>query len=424
MEVTGRTRMSKSAHLMVINRWQETYARYESYVDHQEIRVSYVSTEVGLGSVPDSATDVAVVDSTENLPAVTSAVRRLAARHGRPGGVVALKEDDLLVGARLREEWDLPGQRSADLLPFRDKLLMCRAVAAAGLPVPRFTAAIDTGAVLELARTVGWPLVLKPRIGSSSAGVVVVRNAAELADVPLDGEPMLAQEFNPHQIYHVDGIFTGQALDRFRASRYSNTCLGFRTGSFLGSVEEDDPQVNRAIGAATAGFLAALTGLPTPFHLELFVQRGPDGDVRCTFLEVGARVGGAEIPFIWRDLHGYDLMEAAFRIQLEQHIQAGPELPGTVREVGGWLLIPAPVARPCVIQEAPSMLGRDPGPYSETLLRPGDVLPAADAYYEHVGGRFRFRGRSSPEVEAALIATASNFRVRAGSLRPDPAPAH
>jgi hypothetical protein len=135
-------------------------------------------------------------------------------------------------------------------------------------------------------------------------------------------------------------------------------------------------------------------------------------------------VGGAEIPFIWRDLHGYDLMEAAFRIQLEQHIQAGPELPGTVREVGGWLLIPAPVARPCVIQEAPSMLGRDPGPYSETLLRPGDVLPAADAYYEHVGGRFRFRGRSSPEVEAALIATASNFRVRAGSLRPDPAPAH
>lgn len=59
------------------------------------------------------------------------------------------------------------------------------------------------------------------------------------------------------------------------------------------------------------------------------------------------------------------------------------------------------------------MLGRIPGPYAEALLRPGDVLPLADAYYEHVGGRFRFRGRSSAEVEAALLATASDFRVRA-----------
>lgn len=426
MESADHVGMPESAHLIVINRWQEAYARYESYIDHQRFRMSYVSTEVGLGAVPGSATEVAVVDSTENLHEVTSAARRLAARHGPPSGVVALKEDDLLAGAQLREHWDLPGPRSTDLLPFRDKLRMCQTVAAAGLPVPKFAAAVDTATVLELARTVDWPLVLKPRIGSSSAGVVRVRNATELAGVPLDVEPMLAQEFNPHQIYHVDGIFTGRTVARFRASRYSNTCLGFRTGSFLGSVEEDDPQVNRAIGSATSRFLTALTSRPTPFHLELFVHCGPDGDVRCTFLEVGARVGGAEVPFLWRDLHGYDLMEAAFRIQLGQHPQRGQglELPGSEREVGGWLLIPAPATRPCVIQEASSMVGRNPGPYSETLLRPGDVLPDADAYYEHVGGRFRFRGPSSVEVEAALVATATDFRVRARSVRPDPAPAH
>jgi hypothetical protein len=39
------------------------------------------------------------------------------------------------------------------------------------------------------------------------------------------------------------------------------------------------------------------------------------------------------------------------------------------------------------------------------------VLPAADAYYEHVGGRFRFRGSSSADVEAAILATAAAFRV-------------
>jgi hypothetical protein len=45
------------------------------------------------------------------------------------------------------------------------------------------------------------------------------------------------------------------------------------------------------------------------------------------------------------------------------------------------------------------------------------VLPAADAYYEHVGGRFRFRGRCSDEVESAVRSTAAGFRVRGLSLR-------
>jgi tryptophan 2,3-dioxygenase len=57
------------------------------------------------------------------------------------------------------------------------------------------------------------------------------------------------------------------------------------------------------------------------------------------------------------------------------------------------------------------MVGRIPGPYAEALVRPGDVIPAADAYYEHVGGRFRFRGSASAEIEAAVVATAAGFRV-------------
>jgi hypothetical protein len=57
------------------------------------------------------------------------------------------------------------------------------------------------------------------------------------------------------------------------------------------------------------------------------------------------------------------------------------------------------------------MVGRDPGPYAEVLLRVGEILPDADSYYEHVGGRFRFRGKSCREVEAAIRATAADFRV-------------
>jgi hypothetical protein len=269
----------------------------------------------------------------------------------------------------------------------------------------------------------GWPVVLKPRIGSSSEGVVMIDGPDELAAIDFSSRsPSLVQVRNPHPIYHVDGLFQDGRLEVFRASRYLNSCLGFRTGDVLGSVEEDDSDVLSAIGEWTARFVAALGADPVVFHLELFVERLPDGAVTCAFLEVGARVGGAEIPFLWRDVHGYDLMEAAFRIQLGARPKPVPEsaLSGWDRagDVAGWLLIPAPAARPCRIELVTPMVGRDPGPYSESLLRPGEVLPLADAYYEHVGGRFRFRGSSSAEVEQAIVATASDFKVIAEPLSP------
>lgn len=396
-------------HVVIVNRWREHYADYAGYLNHTAYRVTYVSTEVGLGSVPPEAADVEHVTATDDLVQARAAVAELVRRNGSPHRIVALKEDDLLVGAQLRQEWDVPGQRPDDLLRFRDKFLMCQAVAAAGLPLPAFAAVTGPESVLEFAGVHGWPLVLKPRIGSSSAGVVLLNGSADLADVAFTGESVLVQAFNPHPIHHVDGVFDGRELLGMKVSRYVNTCLGFREGTFLGSVEVDDPRVNEAVAKAATAFLAALTDEPTPFHLEVFIDPGSNA---VTFLEVGARIGGAEIPFIWRDLHGYDPMRAAFDLQFGRAAQVPAEDLAT-GEVGGWLLIPAPAQRPCRITEITSMVGTQPGPYAEALLSAGEVLPAADAYYEHVGGRFRFRGATSAAVEQALEATATRFRVQA-----------
>ncbi|OIJ63633.1 ATP-grasp domain-containing protein [Streptomyces mangrovisoli] len=416
-------------HVVIVNRWKEQYAEYARYLDHAVHRVTYVSTGVGRHAVPAAAADTVTVTSTEDLAEVRAAVHTLARRHGRPHGVVALKEGDLMTGARLREEWDLPGPRTTEIEAFRDKYLMCRAVARAGLPVPEFRAVDDADSVLALGRRAGWPLVVKPRVGGSSDGVLVLRGPEDLAALPDPAaRPLLVQAFNPHPIYHVDGVFDGRRATCLRASRYVNSCLGFRDdGTFLGSVEEDDPAVNRAVATAATAFLRALTSGPTPFHLELFVARR-GGQAHCVFLEVGARVGGAEIPFVWREVHGYDLMRAAFDLQLGRRPRTPPGPAGGAEDaggteeargaVGGWLLVPAPTSRPCVITEATPMTGRRPGPYAEALLRPGEVLPDADAYYEHVGGRFRFQGGSSAEVETALTATAAHFRVSAEPVEP------
>ncbi|MET9515657.1 biotin carboxylase [Streptomyces sp. NPDC002994] len=410
------TGVRRRPHVVVIHRWRARYAHYERYLDHTAHAVSYITTEVGAEAVPEGAVEIAVVAATDDLAHVRKQLDALATRHGAPRSVVALKEDDLLVAAQLAMEWNCRARRPQELLPMRDKLLMARAVSGAGLAAPAFATAPDRRAVRAFAERHGWPVVLKPRTGSSSEGVVRIDDAAGLnqAFEASAAEELLVQAYNPHPVHHVDGVFDGRDLGPWRVSRYLNTCLGFRSGDSLGSVEVDRPEVRAAIGDFTRRVLRALTDRPTAFHLEVFVESREDSSVRCSFLEIGARVGGSEIPFLWREVHGYDLMEAAFRIALGQPPQPyePPGPPAAGPEIGGWLLVPAPAARPCLIQEVTPMTGREPGPYAEALLRPGEILPAADAYYEHVGGRFRFRGATSAGVEAAVVATARDFRVR------------
>jgi hypothetical protein len=428
---------SDKPHIICITRWREHYAAFERYLDHVHNAVTYVASPIAAGSVPDRAADTRVVSATDDLPAVRAAVQELVERYGPPTAVIALKEDDLLVGAALREEWDCPGPRREDLLPFRDKYLMSQAVAAAGLPIEPFALAPTPDAVVDFGAIHGWPLVVKPRTGSASEGVTRVDGPEEVSGLTLPADAIV-QSFNPNPVYHVDGLWDpeGGGLRWWRAARYLNTCLDFRNGSYLGSVEEDDPGLNAAIAEAAERYLAALSRSPTVVHLEMFVA---ESGQRCVFLEVGARVGGGETPFLWREVHQYDLIEQATLIQrgLRPRPPADPERrvgpdgrvgqnssanpasrqprgwhrPGG--EVAGHLIVPSPVPPPARITSVTSMAGTVPGPYAEALPLPGDIVPLAPSFYEHVGGRFRFRGPSTAAVTNAILVTAQRFEVHA-----------
>ncbi|RFU36352.1 ATP-grasp domain-containing protein [Actinomadura logoneensis] len=407
--------LTRDGHVTIIHRWRARYAHYERYLDHDRTTVTYITTEVGAAGVPEGAARVELVAATDDLAEVEAAVDRLADRYGKPCAILAMKEDDLLVAARLRADRGLPGQRPDQLMPFRDKLLMVGQVARHGLAVPEFAAANTAADVTDFGKRVGWPVVVKPMLGSSSVDVRIVHGPDEAAAPTFDPTTSkLVQKFIPHPVYHVDGVFDGSDVGVCVASRYVNTCLSFRAGEYLGSVEEDDPEVNAATREFAGRVLRALASEPLVFHLEVFVERPGGGAPVCTFLEVGARVAGSETAFLWREVHGYDLMEAAFRIALGE---APPPAPASFGgDLAGYLLVGAPATRPCRVSEVTPMTGRTPGLYQESLVLPGEVIPAADAYYEHVGGRFRFRGRSSAEIEQAIHATARDFHVTAVPL--------
>ena len=84
----------------------------------------------------------------------------------------------------------------------QDKLLQKRALAAAGLPVPRFIATPDKAAVAAAAQEFGWPLVLKKRRnGYDGKGNFTVRSVSDIdaawAQLGGDANALYAEEFCP-----------------------------------------------------------------------------------------------------------------------------------------------------------------------------------------------------------------------------------
>ncbi|MEU9504093.1 ATP-grasp domain-containing protein [Streptomyces sp. NPDC048196] len=392
-------------HVLVLHRWTDRYADYAAYLDHAVHRVSYLTTERAARHLPvEQAAAVRLVDSTENVKEVRAALDALVERLGPPTRIVALQETDLDLAADLRDAFGLPGQRAEDLLPLRDKLLMAQRLEAAGLPVPPTAAATGPDAVAAFAARHGWPVLLKPRRGTASAGITRLDSPDDLGRYAFPAETgMLVQQWRPDGVLHVDGVHTGAGLGPWRASRYLHTCLEFTTGAALGSVEIDDPALLARIGEITAAATGALFTGRSVFHLELFESEHGE----LTVLEIGARPGGAEVPFVWREVHGIDLMAAAFAHQTGTPDPTATAHPAPA-EVAGWLLLPPSVPAPCRVDHATGYPGDD-GPYAQVLPEWGALMRGGG--YEHAGARFRFRGRSSAEVTAALHRTLHTARL-------------
>lgn len=407
-----------SEHILIIHRWRDTHAQYENYVNHATYKVSYLTTELGYTSVPATATAVRIVPATDDIAAVWPAVTELTRLLGPPTRVIALNEGDLDTAAVVREMVRCAGQDSAQLARFRDKLPMVATVAAAGVRVPKFADGPDARAISQFADEHGWPVVVKPRRGTASRGVLRLDSPADLVRLSeLAWEPRLVETYCHGEILHIDGLWLGDRLGPWRASRYVNTCLDFTHGEALGSVELDDPLLLEHLAKFTAAAAGALSTEPWVFHLEAFLEQAAGGP-QLTFLEAGYRVGGAEIPFVWREVHGIDLMSAAADVQLGRR----PALPTPDSwQTAGWLLVPTPVSAPCRVDswELPPS-GPQDGPYAAVIPAVGQLIPKVGGY-EHVGARFRFRGGSSRQVEDAVAGTASRFRLHCTAESADPA---
>jgi biotin carboxylase len=216
--------------------------------------------------------------------------------------IVATGEDDLFRAARLRELLGVAGPSSADVLVFRDKLLMKRRATAAGIPVARHAEVQTMTDIVAFVRErgVGYPIVVKPLRGMGSADTRVIRSDADLAAFA-DRRPfgsnlglphLLAEKFVEGALCHVNGLILDGRMQVVSASRFIHTALEYvHHQSFLGSyvMGADNPDRERLAAFATRVLLEAF---PTPreclFHMECFLKES--GEI--VLCEVACRLGG------------------------------------------------------------------------------------------------------------------------------------
>lgn len=398
---------------LVLNRWTDDFADYHRVIDHDAVEVAYVTVKGHTERLPHGAArHIETVDHPDDRDVVVAAARRCQAALGRIDHLIALSEFDLLLAAELRDLLGVPGYGLAEVLRFRDKIEMKRAVQDAGLRTPQFAALDDAEAVRALVKAVGFPVIVKPRGGAASKGCELASTWEALANLREErcGGDHECEEFIQGPIYHVDGLVAEGELRFARAWRYLNTCYDFAKGRPLGSVMLDPPRARPLVAFARES-LRALGLHQGAFHLE--VIEGREG---FHFMEIGARVGGGEIPFVIRDLFGVDLIGDWLRLELG-------EAPATLAvdraespEIGGFLMIPEPVG--CELVSRRSPLGSVPGLYDHDLPLPGHVFDGRGGY-DVLLGRFRFRGAAPEAVERAIWRTLDlyTYELRASAMR-------
>lgn len=250
-----------------------------------------------------------------NLPELVGYLER----HERIDAIVPLHEGDVETAAHLREHFRLPGLGDSAVRFFRDKLAMRMRARDARVPVPAFVAAFNDEDVADFLRVNPGPWMLKPRSWAGGVGIRRCETPAELwtalDGLDADRSHYLIEQFIEGDVFHVDSVTSERRVCFAQPHRYdAPPWVVSSHGGVFGTrtVDTRDP-VRTPLLALNAQILHHLGMVQGIGHAE-FIRCQRSG--RLLFLEVAARVGGANIDVLVEQTTGVNLWREWVRLEL------------------------------------------------------------------------------------------------------------
>jgi biotin carboxylase len=204
----------------------------------------------------------------------------------------------VILAARLRERFGLPGMTVDQVTGFRDKMLMKDRVAAAGLRVPHAFKVRTEREIREAAERIGFPLILKPIAGAGSADTYKVNSKAELENAigaMRHVEVVSCEEYIDGEEFTYDTVSIGGKPAYENVAAYLPKPLIARSEEWISPViitvrDMDQPRLKPGI-ALGRKVLTAL-GMGDGFtHMEWYLTKKGE----AVFGEIGCRPGGAHL---------------------------------------------------------------------------------------------------------------------------------
>lgn len=201
----------------------------------------------------------------------------------------------------------------------------CRsALTAAGLDPTRCVVADDVRMALEFADEVGYPVVVKPAMGSASEGAAVLATASALRAcfAGIEREPatfasgVLVEEYLSGRFVSAEiGLAAGRTLplavsERKTWSRHEALEVGTTIPANL------DPTTAQQVMSFAEKVIRAVGLELGLFHVEIML--GPQGP---RLIELNPRLMGSCLPNLFRLATGVDLFDVLLRVHLGQPVE-------------------------------------------------------------------------------------------------------
>jgi len=263
------------------------------------------ATVIGVGDQPPSALPDVARDALGHYehvnltdePGVLGALHGLA-RHASMDQVECLWEPYMILAARVRESFGIPGMTVEETVPYRDKERMKQQIDAAGIRTPWHASATSVAGVWEAAERVGYPLIVKPIAGAGSADTYRVDSPQELSEVlPLlrHVPEVSVEEFVDGEEFTYDTVCAGGSILFENIMWYRPRPLQMKmyewispTSIVLRDLTVPHLEGGRQMGAQVIDALGFRSGFT---HMEWY--RKADGE--AVFGEIGGRPPGARV---------------------------------------------------------------------------------------------------------------------------------
>jgi hypothetical protein len=145
----------------------------------------------------------------------------------------------------------------------------------------------------------------------------------------------------------------------------------------------------------------------SPFHLEVFYDANSK---ELIFLELGARVGGADIPHVINDFFNINIYEIWIGRLLGGSTKI-PDQPKIDKSVG-FVLFPRPTDEPIITIESSQFINIVPEVYKELVPKKGDILSGKQTYSSILPGRYLLKGEIEASVNASILRIISDFNYK------------